>query len=385
MSPRSGYIANAVLLKTTTLNRLSLKVPRCFIFKPDGIGDFFLASGVVRLMARELGEKNLTIAVLPILESVVRGQFPQAEIVILPIKKQRVILNVFVANCLRCFPSWIKLLGTRADTAISLRHMRDYLQSFLFYSVRAGGRFMTSNLLLGNGRRVRRWTEKIMVALFSTEMVDYPKPSFGIPSELEAHRLLVSAALRRDVEIGEIWPELKAVNPSPIDSLNFPYFVCAPYSSDIWKNFPEHRWIELFVLLDAEGKGERLRTLILTGSPDQRESLESFGVMIRKALPETKISISVLISENLQGFIDLLAGAECVFTIDTAAAHGATALNCRTLILFSGLHQGMFAPWIRSHRQHWVLPKESQSNLQWHEAHSTSEIMISLDKILSAP
>jgi len=107
--------------------------------------------------------------------------------------------------------------------------------------------------------------------------------------------------------------------------------------------------------------------------------------MIRKALPETKISITVLIPKNLQGFIDLLAGAECVFTIDTAAAHGATALNCRTLILFSGLHQGMFAPWTRSHRQHWVLPKESQSNLQWHEAHSTSEIMISLDKILSAP
>jgi hypothetical protein len=333
-------------------------------------------------MAREFGEENLTIAVLPLLESVVRGQFPKAEIVILPIRKQRVILNVFVANCLRCFPSWIKLLGTRVDTAISLRHMRDYLQSFLFYSVRAGRRFMASNLLLGNGRRVRRWTEQSMNAIFSTEIAYYPEARPGIPSELEAHRLLVSAALSRNVDPSEIWPELKAVNPSPIDSR---YFVCAPYSSDIWKNFPEHRWIELFVLLDAQGRGGRLRNLVLTGSPDQRQSLEAFGIMIRKALPETRIKISVLIPEDLQAFIDLLAGADCVFTVDTAAAHGATALDCRTLILFSGLHQGMFAPWTRSNRQHWILPKQSLSDMQWHEAHTASEIMECLENILAAP
>jgi len=360
-------------------------VPRCFIFKPDGIGDFFLASGVVRLMAREFGEENLTIAVLPLLESVVRGQFPKAEIVILPIRKQRVILNVFVANCLRCFPSWLKLLGIRVDTAISLRHMRDYLQSFLFYSMRAGRRFMASNLLLGNGRLVRRWTENSMAAIFSTEIADYPEASPGIPSELEAHCLLVSAALSRNVDPSEIWPELKAVNPSPIGSLYSPYFVCAPYSSDIWKNFPEDRWIELFVLLDAQERVPRLQNLVLTGSADQRQSLEAFGAMIRKALPETKIKTTVLIADDLQGFIDLLAGAGCILTVDTAAAHGATALDCRTLILFSGLHQGMFAPWTRSDRQHWVLPKKSSSNLQWHDAHSTSEIMISLEKILSAP
>ena len=338
----------------------------------------------MRLMSREFGEENLTIAVLPLLESVVRGQFPKAEIMILPIRKQRIILNVFVANCLRCFPSWLKLLGTRADTAISLRHMRDYLQSFLFYSVRATRRIMTSNLLLGNGRRIRRWTENAMTAIFSTEIADYPEARPGIPSELEAHRLLVSAALSRNVDPSEIWPELKAVNPSPIDPLESPYFVCAPYSSDIWKNFPEHRWIELFVLLLDQGGGGRLRDLVLTGSPDQRASLEAFGIMIRKTLPEARIKTTVLIPDDLQCFIDLLARADCVFTVDTAAAHAATALDCRTLIMFSGLHQGMFAPWIRSNRQHWVLPRESPSNLQWHEAHPASEIMECLENILSA-
>ena len=362
-----------------TLDFPSLKVRRCFLFKPDGIGDFFLASGVVRLMAREFGEENLTLAVLPIMEPVVRGQFPKAEVVILPIRKQRVILNVFVANCLRCFPSWMSLMAKKVDTAISLRHMRDYLQSFLFYSVRARNRFLASNLLLGNGRRVRRWTEQAMVTLFSAGVTEYPEGRAGIPSEIEANRLLVSAALRRNVDVREIWPELKAADPPPIDS---PYFVCAPYSSDIWKNFPEHRWIELFELLDARG---RLPNLVLTGSPDQRRALESFGAMIRKALPDTKATTTILIPKDLQRFIDLLAGAGCVFTVDTAAAHAATALDCRALILFSGLHQGMFAPWVRSKRQKWVLPKESPGNLQWHETHPNSEIMADLEEILSAP
>ena len=354
-------------------------MPRCFLFKPDGIGDFFLASGVVRLMAREFGEENLTLAVLPIMEPVVRGQFPKAEVVILPIRKQRVILNVFVANCLRCFPAWIKLLGTRVDTAISLRHMRDYLQSFLFHSVRATSRFLASNLLLGNGRRVRRWTEQAVVTLFSTEVTEYPEGRAGIPSEIEANRLLVSAALRRNVDVRQIWPELKAVDPPPIES---PYFVCAPFSSDIWKNFPEHRWIELFELLDTQG---RLPNLVLTGSLDQRQSLEAFAGKIRKLLPATRATITTLIPKDLQRFIDLLAGADCVFTVDTAAAHGATALDCRTLILFSGLHQGMFAPWVRSKRQKWVLLKKSLGDQQWHEAHLTSEIMADLEEIFAAP
>ena len=330
-------------------------------------------------MAREFGEENLTLAVLPMMESVVRGQFPKAEVVILPIRKQRVILNVFVANCLRCFPSWIKLLGRSVDISISLRHMRDYLQSFLFYSVRSKSRFLASNLLLGNGRRVRRWTECTMVALFSAEITEYPEASVGIPSEIEANRLLACDALHRSVEVREIWPELKAVEPPPIES---PYFVCAPFSSDIWKNFPEHRWIELFELLDAQG---RLRNLVLTGSPDQRPALESFGAMIRQALPTTKTTTTIVIPKDLQRFIDLLAGADCVFTVDTAAAHGATALDRRTLILFSGLHQGMFAPWTRSQRQCWVLPKKSSRNEQWHEAHPTPEIMASLEEILAAP
>jgi len=353
-------------------------VSRCFLFKPDGIGDFFLASGVVRLMAREFGEENLIIAVLPIMESVVKGQFPRSKVVSLPIRKKRVILNVFAANLLRCFFSWLSLLGKRVDVSISLRHMRDYLQSFLFCTVRSPRRILASNLLLGNGRPVRRWTESALERLFSLEITRYPKGSDGVPSELEANRLLASVALRRDVNLLEIWPELKPVGGPPIEGS---YSVCAPFSSDVWKNFPEQRWCELFHELKRRGQ---LVHLVLTGSSDQLPRLSDFSRLLRESSGEP-LSTSIEIASDLQGFIDLLAGANVVFTVDTAAAHAATALDCRTLVLFSGLHQGMFGPWNSSPRQQWVLPEELKKGGAWHEAHSTGKILSIVDKIQSAP
>lgn len=348
---------------------------RCFLFKPDGIGDFFLASGVVRLLARELGEKNLTIAVLPVMESVVRGQFPEATCVPLPIFKKRVILNVFVANCLRCFRPWLSLTGTRADISISLRHMRDYLMNVLFYSVPAPRRVVVENMLLGNGRPVRRWTERVFLFLFRPMVLSYPASSEGVPRELEACRMLVSEALGRDVGISEVWPELRRVGESPVKE---PYWICAPFANGGGKDFPLERWAELLAALHA---GENPGKLILTGSLDQAERLRSF----RESLaPEVVSKTEIVHPATLQDFIDLLAGARLVLTVDTAAAHAATALDCRTLVLFSGQHFGTYGPWVRSSRQRWMhAPKEDKDH-PWHARLATSGILRNLEEILAA-
>jgi len=54
---------------------------RVFILKPDAVGDFILATGCIRLMARELGEKNLVIAVRADVAPLARAQFPDSEFV----------------------------------------------------------------------------------------------------------------------------------------------------------------------------------------------------------------------------------------------------------------------------------------------------------------
>jgi len=350
-------------------------VKRCFLFKPDGIGDFFLASGVVRLLARELGEKNLTIAVLPVMESVVRGQFPEATCVTLPIIKKRVLLNVFLANCLRCFRPWLSLRGTRADISISLRHMRDYLMNVLFYSVPAPRRVVVENMLLGNGRPVRRWTERVFLLLFRPQVLPYPESSEGVPRELEACRRLVSQALGREVAIAEVWPELRRVGETPVKD---PYWICAPFANGGGKDFPVERWAELFSALHAGGKSAKL---LITGSLDQAERLASFR---RSLPPEVASKTEIVHPATLQDFIDLLAGARLVLTVDTAAAHAATALDCRTLVLFSGQHHGTYGPWVRSPRQRWMHAPGEDKDRPWHECLDTAGILRNLEEVLAS-
>ncbi len=355
---------------------------RCFIFKPDGIGDFFLSTGVIRLLAREFGEDNLTIAVLPALRSVVSGQFPKASVILLPLEKKRAILNVFVANCLRCFPSWLMLVGTRVDEAICLRHMRDYFQNILFFSIPSRRRYVSENLLLGNGRPVRRWTEAMFIRIFCPTLIPYPKADcldkgeLGLPTELEANRLLVSALLKRDVTVEEILPKLFPVKNIAGEGT---FWVCAPFSSDPGKDFPTERWIQLLASLDPN---ERPDSLVLTGSSEQRARLEDFHTRILSELPILGVSPSVVMPPSLQDFIDLLAGADCVLTVDTAAAHAAIALDRRTLVLFSGQHAGMFAPWVSSPLQQWLLPLKSRRNEAWHAGLDNEVILAALSAVL---
>lgn len=324
---------------------------RCFLFKPDGIGDFFLASGTVRFLAREFGEENLTIAALPVMGPVVLGQFPKATFEPLPIRKKRVLLNVFVANCIRCFPVWIRLLRNPHDLSISLRHMRDYLMNVLFYSVRSTRRLACENQLLGNGRPIRRWTERAFTTLFHPEEIPYPSYEGGIPKELEVNRRLVSLAIGRDVPIAEVWPELKRVGEAPVEG---GYWVCAPFANGGGKDYPSDRWAELFRLLVG---ANTIPKLILTGSKDQGERLEEFARIITSAAPELLSGISIMHAPDLQYFIDLLAGASLILTVDTAAAHAATALDRPTVVLFSGQHHGTYGPWTRSPSQRWIQPE----------------------------
>ena len=352
-------------------------MPRCVLFKPDGIGDFFLSSGVVRCLAREFGEENLIIALLPVMEPVVRGQFPKALFVPLPILKKRVFLNLFAANCIRCFGAWIQLLRIRPEFSVSLRHMRDYLMNVLFYSVRAPRCLVVENQLLGNGRRVRRWTEKALTGIFRPEIVPYPKAGEGIPRELEANRRLVERILGRDVSIGEVWPELRRTGDSPVSGS---YWVCAPFANGGGKDYPPEEWARIFHMLHDRGGG---LMLVLTGSTVQARQLAEFRSILEKVSPEFASKTQVIHPSNLQEFIDLLAGAELVLSVDTAAAHAATALDRPSVILYSGQQYGAFAPWIRSSRQQWIFPGFPSSGHPWHSLLPPERVVRSVLEVLN--
>lgn len=333
---------------------------RLFVLKPDGIGDFVLATGAIRLMAESCGEQNLTLCVKPMLVSLARAQFPKAEVLELPVASQRKVVNLFARNLAYCLPLVVRLRFRQFDASVCLRSMRNYLESLIFYAAGARRRVAIENILLRSGRKVRMSVERSLQRIFQTELPPYPDQATEVPLEIEANRRIVEQLLTRPVSASEVIPKLLA--PARKNEAA-PYWILAPLTSTATKNYPFQKWASLFSELPADRLPARV---YVAGSAGQRSQLEEM-VEILKRVPG--VHPELLLPTDLVEFTEWIAGADLILTLDTAAAHFSTALDQPTLVLFSGLHTGMFGPWHRSERQQWLLPDSptEKSKPKWHD------------------
>jgi len=328
---------------------------RILVFKPDGIGDFVLAMGAIRLLAREYGEENLTLLVRSVVIPLARSQFPKAVLLELASCSKRKFVNLLAWNLVCSVPLWLKLRRTRFDAAVSLRTIRNSLETILFYSTRARRRLVCENLL-GRSRKSTERAESILARLFRTETIPYPTEA-TIPLEMEAHRLTLERMLGRTVSAAEVTPVLHAEGTSPGT-----YWVCAPVTNTRSKIYPINHWAEIFRELKPIDPHTEI---LLAGAPEDVEKLEELNALLRgHGISNARIVLPL----DLSDYVQLLVGAQLVLTVDTAAAHFATSLDRRTLVLFSGLHLGMFGPWTRSDRQRWLLPNPAlvKKKVKWY-------------------
>jgi ADP-heptose:LPS heptosyltransferase len=315
-----------------------------FILKPDGIGDFVLASGAIRRVAGEFGEEELVLAVLPLVAPLAAMQFPRATVVDLRLLARRRKLNLFLANLLRVAPHWAWLLGRRFDAAISLRHARPYLHSFLLASLRARRLVVVRNQLAAHGEAARSTVEALLWRLRRVRPLPYPAGIEFVPLEIEAHRRVIGSLIGQPVTWPEVRPVLRATPRGGADIL-----LC-PASSKRAKDFPPERWAEVFQNLPPAWRGRRI---LLAGGPGQEPVLAEFEAALR---PGGFAHATTATPMSLPDFTGLVAGASLVLTVDTAAAHIACALDRPCVILFSGTHRGVYAPWTSSDRQVWIEP-----------------------------
>jgi ADP-heptose:LPS heptosyltransferase len=332
-------------------------VARVLVLKPDGIGDFVLATGTLRLLAAEFGEENLVICVKSLLAPLARAQFPRAVTVDLPVAAERKVINLFARNAAVCLPVWWRLRGMRFEAAVCLRSMRNYLETFMFLSARARRHVACENILLRGKRKVRMAVEKSANALAGTELEPYPIAAEEVPMEIEANRRVAERVLQRTVAVAEVLPVLK-----PTAAQEGDHWICAPITNLTSKVYPLAKWGMVFRALLPETAGKRI---LLAGSEDQRAQLEALLGLLREA---GCLAAEVCCPANLVDYVNLIAGAELMLTVDTAAAHFAAALDRPTVVLFSGLHAGMFGPWQRSDRQAWVVPEfpPGDKKRKWH-------------------
>lgn len=346
---------------------------RVFILKPDAIGDFILATGCIRLVAREFGEKNLVIAVRADVAPLAKSQSPEAEVIPLRLKEKRRIVNLATVNVINCLPAWLRLITLRADAAVCLRSMRAYLHTITFYLPRARRRIACENLLLANPRVRRPAVERFVSRFFRPTLIPYPAQG-NLPTDIEANRLVAKELLHREVTADEILPTLtppRKVNTSK-------RWLLCPFSSTKSKDYPAESWADALKLLAAE---HAEATIHLAAGPSQAERLKEFARILEAAgLKNITIDPPV----PLPDFLQSIAEARLVLTVDTAAAHMACALGAPAIIVSADQHPGVYAPYSKNGLQVWLTPPPNLPKNAW-RAHLTPEMVVSAaSRILSA-
>lgn len=329
-------------------------VRKIFVLKPDEIGDFILTTGCLRCLAVEFGEENLLLAVSKAAAPLARSQFPQATIYPLEFRRRRKVLNVTLVNIGLNWRVWRSLLFQRVEWALCLRSLRSYLHTVFFYTPRAGNYVACENLLSRQKRQRRPAVEAVAKGIFRPRLLPYPEvgAKAGVPTDLEANRLVASVVLGRELSLEEAWPRLEArvretgeVSP----------WIFAPFSSSEKKDYPLQEWVEIFRALQP-GRGERPLRLVAAGY--QAAALQKWVEALRAAgLPK----VEALPSVGLPELTDILAGAAFIFTVDTAAAHFACALRKPALILSAGHHPGVYGPYSPDGRQLWLSAPAGQA------------------------
>ncbi|HEU4679117.1 MAG TPA: glycosyltransferase family 9 protein, partial [Terrimicrobiaceae bacterium] len=192
--------------------------------------------------------------------------------------------------------------------------------------------------------------------IFRPDLAAYPESVAEYPLEIEAHRRVAARILGRSVETSEVLPVLQAGTEA-----TEPCWVCAAVT-EASKMYPFALWKEVFVALEPEILAKRI---LLVGSEDQRSSLQELETVLKGAGIASAV---VHVPADLVDFLNLIARAELILAVDTAAAHFATALDRPCVVLFSGLHRGMFGPWQRSARQRWLVPEAppGKTKFKWH-------------------
>ncbi len=342
---------------------------KVLIFKPDEIGDFFLASGCIHLLARECGEGNLILVVKSGIAALAQREFPAARIIALPLRDRVRGMNKDAVNMYHCFPAWLRLCMTRVDAAICLRSMRDFIQTGLFLAPRAGRRVMCENLLVRSNRRKRRAVEAGVKQFFHPEIISYPKVGEELPAELEANRLVAAALLGREVSREEIMPQITSASWRGGD-----FWLLCPFSSSWEKDYDVARWATVLRGMKDWIPAGGIR---LAGGPEQAVRLEEFATALRAAGIQNPVNAER--SRPLERFPDLVAEAALVLTVDTAAAHIACAMGAPAVIVACGMHAGVYGPYSPNQRQTWLMADWSLGAKRWQES-VTSDAVVSAIK-----
>ena len=321
------------------------------VVKLDRLGDFVLALAAIRRVFEHFGSARCMLVVSPVAAEFAALQFPDIKRIVVPYGLGH-FRSIFAAIGFR------RLLGRfSANQVICLRHQRWDYDELLLSWIKTSRAVRTID---GYTRRLRpdlRFYECDLPGGFvpAAETQVTRQDGSRLGRELELHRQVLSIALGRELDGGEILPEIIARNEGE-------GVIVSPFGSEAIRDFP-------LPLLQVALKAIRARAgkdlkITLVGQAHQRGKILALA---RKL--EFAGDVSVKLELSMSEYIDAICSAGVVLSADTATAHVATASNRRTIVALGGGHYGQFAPWSRSFRQRWLTKPVPCFGCNWECVH----------------
>ncbi len=298
------------------------------LYKVDRIGDFILATGAIACLIDYFGPTQCQLVVSTEVAPLAAAEFhgvpiwsiaPHATGVWREMRKLRKAAA----------PLWAK---TSFRHLICLRHQRSLHRDLTLTWLRAeswdglGPKPTAGNLVLTNRPQLPH---------------DYPAlPALPWSRELLAHRRVVAAILRRDPAWSELRPRLQSVPVSRGSEV-----VVCPFGNDSIRDYPPARWAAAI-----RQAVPRATALHIIGPSTRSTDVEQQALALRAHFDDVRATTNASLLE----FVGHIANARAVLTVESAAAHIATALDKPTVIIMGGGHFSWFGPWGDIVRQRWV-------------------------------
>lgn len=298
------------------------------LYKVDRLGDFVLATGALRLLVGHFGPANCRLVVSAQAAPLAAAEFPEVARWTAPVAASGVWRELRPLR--RALArEWA---DERSETLVCLRHARSLYHDLTLTWLAAenwcglGARPSAARLTLGSAAELAAGYPATAAAPWCRELL--------------AHRTIVSAALGREVTFDEIRPQLRS---APV-SRGHEIVVC-PFGGDRIRDYPLASWVAAWRTAIEPGA-----EVLVLGASERRTALEEFASALRGVGARARAEADA----SLPQFVQALARARLVLTVESAAAHIATTLDKPAVVLLGGGHHGWFAPWGRGERQRWV-------------------------------
>ncbi|MCB1237792.1 MAG: hypothetical protein KDM91_22190 [Verrucomicrobiae bacterium] len=326
---------------------------RLALLKLDRIGDFVLASGAIRYaLAQVEGPKLLVVS--EVAAPLAHRLFPEADCLTMPAFAPGLLRDMLPIALRRSRT----LRSLRAETLLHLRYQPTHYHRLVQRWIPA------RRALAMEDTTHPLWREAIRLPLVSDR--ELPYPSLGEIAdlregallgcgELEGHRRVMEAWLRRPVTLRAVWPWLEPLraNLPPQQAL-----LVAPFCSARIREYPAEKLIEAV----REFHAAHPLPIHVACAPDERARAAALiAAFKRRGLRD----VAAVPNACLSDYAGLVSAYRLVLSMDSATAHFAAAFGTPGVALLGGGHFGHFAPWSAGSRFTWLCHRTPCHHCEW--------------------